>query len=141
MNYPYQSVDSGLFYEKINNKLKENKNISTHVQNIKYDSKIGKRALEIKFDRVAPGVFSEALVDVFFPQELHELTGKARERFFQSYNFISSPLLYSGQTIESEINFVTSSDKPINVKCFINMFGKDDEYESCLLYTSDAADE
>jgi len=27
-NYPYQSVDSGLFYEKINNKLKENKNIN-----------------------------------------------------------------------------------------------------------------
>ena len=108
---------------------KENKNISTHVQNIKYDSKIGTRALEIKFDRVAPGVFSEALVDVFFPQEVHELTGKARERFFQSYNIISSPLLYSGQTIESEINFASSSDKPINVKCFINVFGKDDEYE------------
>ena len=28
VNYPYQSVDSGLFYEKINNKLNENKNIS-----------------------------------------------------------------------------------------------------------------
>ena len=28
INYPYQSIDSGLFYEKINNKLKENKNIS-----------------------------------------------------------------------------------------------------------------
>ena len=27
VNYPYQSIDSGLFYEKINNKLKENKNI------------------------------------------------------------------------------------------------------------------
>ncbi len=27
-NYPYQSIDSGLFYEKINNRLKENKNIS-----------------------------------------------------------------------------------------------------------------
>ena len=26
--FPYQSIDSGLFYEKINNKLKENKNIS-----------------------------------------------------------------------------------------------------------------
>ena len=26
-SYPYQSVDSGLFYEKINNKLRENKNI------------------------------------------------------------------------------------------------------------------
>ena len=26
-SYPYQSVDSGLFYEKINSKLKENKNI------------------------------------------------------------------------------------------------------------------
>ena len=26
--YPYQSVDSGLFYKKINNKLRENKNIS-----------------------------------------------------------------------------------------------------------------
>ena len=25
--YPYQTIDSGLFYEKINNKLKENKNI------------------------------------------------------------------------------------------------------------------
>ena len=27
-DYPYQSIDSGLFYEKTNNKLKENKNIS-----------------------------------------------------------------------------------------------------------------
>ncbi|MDC0855920.1 lycopene cyclase family protein [Candidatus Pelagibacter sp.] len=27
-NYPYQSIDSGLFYKKINNKLKENKNIN-----------------------------------------------------------------------------------------------------------------
>ena len=27
-NYPYQSIDSGLFYEKINNRLRENKNIS-----------------------------------------------------------------------------------------------------------------
>jgi lycopene beta-cyclase len=27
-DYPYQSIDSGLFYEKINNKLKENRNIS-----------------------------------------------------------------------------------------------------------------
>ena len=27
-NYPYQSIDSGLFYEKINSKLKENKNVS-----------------------------------------------------------------------------------------------------------------
>ena len=26
-NYPYQSIDSGLFYEKINNRLKKNKNI------------------------------------------------------------------------------------------------------------------
>merc|ERR1711991_215855 len=26
-NFPYQSIDSGLFYEKVNNKLKENKNI------------------------------------------------------------------------------------------------------------------
>ena len=27
-NYPYQSIDSGLFYEKINKQLKENKNIT-----------------------------------------------------------------------------------------------------------------
>jgi len=27
-NFPYQTIDSALFYEKINNKLKENKNIS-----------------------------------------------------------------------------------------------------------------
>ena len=27
-SYPYQSIDSGMFYEKINRKLKENKNIS-----------------------------------------------------------------------------------------------------------------
>ncbi|MDA9710673.1 lycopene cyclase family protein, partial [Candidatus Pelagibacter sp.] len=27
-SYPYQSIDSGLFYKKINNRLKENKNIS-----------------------------------------------------------------------------------------------------------------
>jgi len=33
-NYLYQSIDSGLFYEKINNKLKENKNINFY-KNIK----------------------------------------------------------------------------------------------------------
>ena len=27
-DFPYQSIDSGLFYKKINNRLKENKNIS-----------------------------------------------------------------------------------------------------------------
>ena len=33
-DYPYQSIDSGLFYEKINNKLKANKNI-TFFKNLK----------------------------------------------------------------------------------------------------------
>ena len=33
-HYPYQSIDSVLFYEKINNKLKENKNIS-YFKNLK----------------------------------------------------------------------------------------------------------
>ena len=89
--------------------FKNNKNISTIVQNTEYESSIGKRALEIKFDRVAPGVCSEAVVDTFFPQELYELSGAARERFFQSYNFISCPLLYSGQNIESEIIFKSNS--------------------------------
>ena len=109
--------------------FKNNKNISTIVQNTEYESGIGKRALEIKFDRVAPGVCSEAVVDTFFPQELYELTGSARERFFQSYNFISCPLLYSGQNIESEIIFKSNSQKPITVTCFINVFGEEDNYE------------
>ena len=41
-NYPYQSIDSGLFYEKINNRLKENKNISFHKndQNINFNNSI-----------------------------------------------------------------------------------------------------
>ena len=41
-NYHYQSIDSGLFYEKINNKLKENKNISFHKnnQNINFDNSL-----------------------------------------------------------------------------------------------------
>jgi lycopene beta-cyclase len=38
-NYPYQSVDSGLFYEKINNKLKENKNINFFKDLKEIDSK------------------------------------------------------------------------------------------------------
>ena len=109
--------------------LKNDKNISTVVKNTSYESKIGNRALEIKFDRVAPGVSSEALVDVFFPQELHELTGLAREKFMQSYNFISCPLLYSGQSIEAEILFQSNLKSAITVTCFINIFGKDDSYE------------
>ncbi len=41
-NYPYQSIDSGLFYEKINNRLKENKNISflKNDQNINFDNSL-----------------------------------------------------------------------------------------------------
>ena len=38
-NYPYQSVDSGLFYEKINSKLKENKNINFFKDVKEIDSK------------------------------------------------------------------------------------------------------
>ena len=38
-NYPYQSVDSGLFYKKINNKLKENKNINFFKDLKEIDSK------------------------------------------------------------------------------------------------------
>ena len=41
-NYQYQSIDSGLFYEKINNKLKENNNISFHKNdhNINFDKSL-----------------------------------------------------------------------------------------------------
>ena len=38
-NYPYQSVDSGLFYKKIKNKLKENKNINFFKDLKEIDSK------------------------------------------------------------------------------------------------------
>ena len=39
-NFPYQTIDSGLFYEKINKKLKENKNISfyKHIKDIKINN-------------------------------------------------------------------------------------------------------
>ena len=41
-NYPYQSIDSGLFYKKINNRLRENKNISFHKndQNINFGNSL-----------------------------------------------------------------------------------------------------
>ncbi len=38
-DYPYQSIDSGLFYEKINNTLKENKNISFYKNITEIDTK------------------------------------------------------------------------------------------------------
>ena len=38
-DYPYQSIDSGLFYEKINNKIKENKNISFFKDILKINTK------------------------------------------------------------------------------------------------------
>ena len=37
--YPYQSIDSGLFYKKINNRLKENKNISFFKDTIEINTK------------------------------------------------------------------------------------------------------
>ena len=39
VSYPYQSIDSGLFYEKINSKLKENKNIAFFKDLKEVDSK------------------------------------------------------------------------------------------------------
>jgi len=41
-SFPYQTIDSGLFYEKINNKLKENKNINffKNIKDINVDNSI-----------------------------------------------------------------------------------------------------
>ena len=48
VSYPYQSVDSGLFYEKINNKLAENKNISLIGKELK---KLSDECRNLKIDK------------------------------------------------------------------------------------------
>ena len=63
-----------------------------------------------KFNDLSTGLSSECYVDTFFPEDLTKLEGMARERFFH-YDFISCPIVYSGQNIKTEL--ISNSNKDI----------------------------
>ena len=105
------------------NLLNDN-NPSTKISNIEFTSDIGDRALEIKFENLSLGLSSECYVDTFFPEELTKLKGQARERFFH-YDFISCPIVYSGQNIKTQL--ISKTKKNIKVNIFIKYWGEGDK--------------
>ena len=107
---------------KVNN-LDDN-NPSTFISNTEYKSDIGDRALEIKFDDLSTGLLSECYVDTFFPEDLTKLEGIARENFFH-YDFISCPIVYSGQKIKTQL--ISNSTKDITVNLFVKYWGEKDK--------------
>ena len=103
-----------------------NKNISTKITNVENKTSLGERSLQIEYENISTGVNSESFVDVFFPEELLKLTGVAKERFFH-YNFISCPLLYSGQTIVSNLQTHQDNNLPVYVSLFVKIYGEEDK--------------
>jgi ADP-ribosylglycohydrolase len=105
------------------NHLDDN-NPSTFISNVEYKSNIGDRVLEIEFKDLSTGLTSECYVDTFFPEELTKLEGLARSRFFH-YDFISCPIIYSGQKIKTQL--ISNSNKDITVNIFIKFWGENDK--------------
>ncbi len=96
----------------------------TKISNVEFSSNIGDRALEIDFENLSIGLSSECYVDTFFPEELTKLEGQARKRFFH-YDFISCPIVYSGQTIKTQL--ISKTEKSIKVNLFIKYWGENDK--------------
>ena len=62
----------------------------------------------------------------FFPKELKLLEGEAKKTFF-SYNFLCSPIIYSGQNISSVIKGDLSNLKKISCCLFLSCYGPNDK--------------
>ena len=98
----------------------------TTITNVEHQTNIGERALEISFKQLSKNNNCEVLVDTFYPDIILGLEGKKRKDFFH-YDFISSPIVYPGQTIKTQLKNI--ANKKIAVKLFIKYWGRDDKLE------------
>ena len=101
-------------------------NCETTITNIEHQTKIGERALEISYKQLSKNKNCEVLVDTFYPDIILGLEGKKRKDFFH-YDFISSPIVYPGQNIKTQLKNI--ANKKIAVKLFIKYWGRDDKLE------------
>ncbi len=108
-------------------KAENTKNLyaATVIKNIEGHSREGSRSLEIAYKNVCNGLDSIIYADVFFPEEIKNLEGNAKKIFFH-YNFISCPLIYSGQIIKASIKGDVNI-KPVFCRLFVKYYGKQDE--------------
>ena len=102
-----------------------NLNPLTEICNKKGFSKTGKRSLEIKYKNVSRDINSITYVDTFFPEEINNLKGNAKKVFFH-YNFITCPIVYSGQIIRAKVIADANNDQPVLCRLFIKYYGKQD---------------
>jgi len=98
----------------------------TTITNVEHQTSIGERALEISFKQLSKNHNCEVLVDTFYPDIILGLEGKKRKDFFH-YDFISSPIVYPGQSIKTQLKNI--ANKKIAVKLFIKYWGRDDKLE------------
>mgnify|MGYP001158952120 FL=1 len=98
----------------------------TTITNVEHQTNIGERALEISFKQLSKNNNCEVLVDTFYPDIILGLEGKKRKDFFH-YDFISSPIVYPGQSIKTQLKNI--ANKKIAVKLFIKYWGRDDKLE------------
>ena len=98
----------------------------TTITNVEHQTNIGERALEISFKQLSKNNNCEVLVDTFYPDIILGLEGKKRKDFFH-YDFISSPIVYPGQNIKTQLKNI--ANKKIAVKLFIKYWGRDDKLE------------
>ena len=96
----------------------------TTITNVEHQTNIGERALEISFKQLSKNNNCEVLVDTFYPDIILGLEGKKRKDFFH-YDFISSPIVYPGQNIKTQLKNI--ANKKIAVKLFIKYWGRDDK--------------
>ena len=122
-NARYHFQMSGSTQSWKSNLLNDN-NPLTKISNVEFSSSIGDRALQIDFEHLSIGLSSECYVDTFFPEELTKLEGQARQRFFH-YDFISCPIVYSGQQIKTQL--ISKTAKSIKVNLFIKYWGENDK--------------
>ena len=147
-DYPYQSIDSGLFYKKINNKLKENSNISffKSIEEIsKKDSFIFNSVPIIKKNHLNLwqhfyGVEIETKND-FFDEEIFNLMDFDCEQRDSVHFFYTLPFTKNKALVEttwlSKMNDNSQKDYDSQIKNYITNHLKIKDYE--IIYKEEGA--
>ncbi len=106
----------------IKNQIENNSFI--HLTNVNKNSIAGKRTLEIAY-QLNPNETGKVFTHSFFPEELTKLEGEQKKTFF-SYNFLCSPQIYSGQTIEVELISDANNEQAVVLCLFVNAYSVED---------------
>lgn len=96
---------------------------TTIIENVAGNSAQGERSLAIHFKHLAPGRVSRVKTDTFIPNDAGDL---------RTYDLITSPTLYPGQTVTAGVLAEAANPVPVNVRLYMRVYEAIDDANSSI---------